>query len=622
MSAKYGRFARFAGAAAAGFGCSAVNNFTFADTIKNASDKLYDNRIKVYNGIKNLSRISSLDEVITGSYTEASVQEALFPIIEKSDVLMVAGAFFGDEGKGKTVDAIARHPDVAIVVRVNSGENAGHTVFDSQSRKYVFHLAPSGLLIPGKVNLVGPECVMDPISFFRKEVKQLIDNDVDYSDRLFIGNCHIVTPYHKILDLLSSGANASTLKGMSPIHSSKAKKRGIRMDHIFNDRTVTERRLKKDMEDYHACVARMGMSEQDVLKLCQSMNKGGITRIPDYILDFVTAKDKVGYLCDLYEKEVVKNAKFPKRTDVSHEIRKTLKDGKKILIEGPQSYWLSNAAEKFWESSTSAQTCAGGLAAAGRFNIQDYKVTVLNIHKAPGSSRVGVGANPSAFVPQDFFSMNGIDTLHDLPKGVFDKPEHFQTIHSQWMSSVEKNGIVKPGKYQGWDLGAAMAISSSEAHGECGATTKKPRVCGLFDCVAHAEVNQVQGPYLSISALDRGDIYDKLGIIVAYVYSHPTGIISNSNGRVLKNGDIIRAGDGLPTEEAMKYCHPIVKTLPGWKDTPLYAGSDWWKNHDRSKPLPAAVCNFIASIEHYTGAKVLSIGNGPKGHQIIYLKKN
>ena len=603
MSAKYGKFARFMGAAAAGFGCGAMKMVS-ADSIKDASSNLYDQRVKSFNKIKNSPRISFLDEEISGSYTEVSVEESLYPIIEKSDVLMVAGAFFGDEGKGKTVDAIARHPNVAIVVRVNSGENAGHTVFDSKTRKYVFHLAPSGLLIPGKVNLVGPECVMDPISFFRKEVKQLIDNDVEYADRLFIGNCHIVTPYHKILDLLSSGANASTLKGMSPIHSSKVKKRGIRMDHIFNDRTVTERRIKKDMEDYHACVARMGMSEQDVLKLCQSMNKDGITRIPDYILDFVTAKDKVNYLCDLYEKEVVKNDKFPKRTDVSHEIRQTLKQGKKVLIEGPQSYWLSNAAEKFWESSTSAQTCAGGLAAAGRFNIQDYKVTVLNIHKAPGSSRVGVGANPSAFVPQDFFSMNGIDTLNDLPKGVFDKPEHFQTIHNQWMSSVEKNGIVKPGKYQGWDLGAAMAISSSEAHGECGATTKKPRVCGLFDCVAHAEVNEVQGPYLSISALDRGDVYDKLGLIVAYVYSHPEGIISNSNGRVLNNGDVIRAGDGLPTEEAMKYCHPVVKTLPGWKKTPLYAGSEWWKSHDRRKALPKEVSNFIASIEHYTGAQV------------------
>eukprot|EP01064_Diplonema_japonicum_P033600 TRINITY_DN6679_c0_g1_i2.p1 TRINITY_DN6679_c0_g1~~TRINITY_DN6679_c0_g1_i2.p1 ORF type:complete len:623 (+),score=175.63 TRINITY_DN6679_c0_g1_i2:2094-3962(+) len=614
---------RLAGAAAAGFGAASAFTPIYAEeaNIKLQSKKLYEGRLKAFNEMKDLSPIDELSYTPTARYREASKEEVLYPLIEKSDVLMVAGAFFGDEGKGKTVDAIATHPKVGVVVRVNSGENAGHTVFDSATgTKYVFHLAPSGLLIPGKVNLVGPECVMDPISFFREEISQLVKNDVNYLDRLYVGNCHIVTPYHKLLDLLASGANASTLKGMSPVHASKAKKRGIRMDHIYNDRAVAEKRLAKDMEDYFAFLSRSKMTEEDVLELCKSMNRD-MVRIQPYIMDFVTAKDKVKYLMDLYEKEVINNSRFPKRGDVSHMIRETLTSGKKVLVEGPQSYWLSNAAEKFWESSTSASTCAGGLAACTRFNVSDYKVTVLNIHKAPGSSRVGVGANPSSFIPQDFFSRNGIDTLNDLPKGTFDKPADFEEIHKVWMNNVQGNGIVKPALHKGWDLGTAMAVASSETHGECGATTKKPRICGLFDCVAHAEVNQVQGPYLSISALDRGDVYDKLGVIIAYVYNHPAGRHSVSNGRTLNNGDIIKAGDALPTEEAMKYCHPVVKTLSGWKDTPLYAGSSWWKNTKHPTELPKNVADFIDTIEHFTGAKVVSIGNGPKGDQIVYLSK-
>ena len=158
-------------------------------------------------------------------------------------MIMVAGAFFGDEGKGKTVDAVARHPQCNCIARTNSGENAGHTVFDEKGNKFVFHLAPSGLLLEGKRDFVGPECVMDPISFMEKEVAQLIKAGIDYKSRLFVGNVHIVTPYHKLLDLLTSPPNSSTLKGMSPIHASKVTKRGIRMDHIYNDEAVIRRRL-------------------------------------------------------------------------------------------------------------------------------------------------------------------------------------------------------------------------------------------------------------------------------------------------------------------------------------------------------------------------------------------
>ena len=107
-------------------------------------------------------RIPELDYVPTRKYVESTKEDVLHPLIESSNVILVPGAYFGDEGKGKTVDAIARHPAVQVVARVNSGENAGHTVIGPTGIEYDFHLCPSGLLTPGKVNVVGPECVMDP----------------------------------------------------------------------------------------------------------------------------------------------------------------------------------------------------------------------------------------------------------------------------------------------------------------------------------------------------------------------------------------------------------------------------------------------------------------------------
>lgn len=136
-----------------------------------------------------------------------------------------------------------------------------------------------------------------------------------------------------------------------------------------------------------------------------------------------------------------------------------------------------------------------------------------------------------------------------------------------------------------------MAVGSAIYHGECGAVTKKPRVCGLFDCVLHYEVNSVQGPYLTISALDRGDDYDKVGITIAYVYFDPSGTTTNLNGKVYKNGDIIKAGDPVPGEAALRYCHPIVKLIDGWRETPI-------SSTQRSKfaPLPRGVCEFINTV--------------------------
>jgi adenylosuccinate synthase len=64
------------------------------------------------------------------------------------------------------------------VARVNSGENAGHTVIGANKVKYDFHLCPSGILTEGKVNCIGPECVMDPVSFMQREISQLVDTNV------------------------------------------------------------------------------------------------------------------------------------------------------------------------------------------------------------------------------------------------------------------------------------------------------------------------------------------------------------------------------------------------------------------------------------------------------------
>jgi len=584
-----------------------------------ANALLIKERQVIFEKVRDIQKLPELDYKPSGKYVESTKESVLHPLIKRANCLIVAGGFFGDEGKGKTVDAIAIHPLVKMVARVNSGENAGHTVFGPTGIKYAFNLCPSGILTPGKVNAIGPECVMDPVSFMEREIKQLSSTGVAYKETLYIGNVHLVCPHHKLLDLMGSwkAPNMSTIQGMAPVHGSKAMRKGLRMDHLFCDRAEARKRLDADLFTYFAALKNLGITEKELAKAAAANPK-----IQKHVLEFVEAPDKATYLFDLYDKVVVNNPDFPQRADVSHMLRETVKNGGKVLLEGPQSYWLSNAAEKYWEVGTSANTCASGMLAASRLNLTGLRTLVINIHKTPGSSRVGGGANPVAFLPQMHFSQ--IDAVKD----------DFMTMELDWkhvsktfFDAVQPNGIMEPGSYSNgtgtYDLGVAMACAScvEPSHGEFGVVSGRPRVVGFFDCVAHAEVMAAQGPYCSISAFDRGDVYEEYGICIAYVFQHPEGKSLSSNGRIFESGMIIKAGEQLPMQPVLEHCHPIIKKVRGWPETPIFARSDWWKGRKAPVALPEAVCEMLDIIEHFTGTRVISIGNGPKGEDIIYITR-
>ena len=146
-----------------------------------------EQQLAIFEAIKNTELVPELAHKTSLEFIVSSQEEILHPIIEENDVIVIAGSYFGDEGKGKDTDDIAHDPLIALLVRFNSGENAGHTVYHD-GKKYVFHLTPSGIMIPGKVCAIGPECVMDPVNYVEKEVGQLVRAGLDYKDKLFVGS--------------------------------------------------------------------------------------------------------------------------------------------------------------------------------------------------------------------------------------------------------------------------------------------------------------------------------------------------------------------------------------------------------------------------------------------------
>lgn len=574
-------------------------------------------RIAVFNAIKGIPRIPELDFVNSELYFPIPAAEFLDSFIQFYDIFGITGTEFGDEGKGKEVDAFIRHALIGMALRLNSGENAGHTVV-SNGEKFVFNVTPSGILVPEKICGIGPEVVLDPISYLEKEISQLKLHNVNYLERLFIGNVHIVAPHHKILDYIVKPSNSSTLKGMSPVHASMKWKTDLRLDHIHNSKDLQRKIINEDLILYNGILNEKEIDDRALMEKMLQLGEQTRTIIPEHIINFIAAKDKASFLIDLYEEKVKNNPDFPQRRDIAHMARKHLANGEKILVECAQSFWLSNNNQVHHCSATSANTTAAGTLSDGFFNFfgDKYRAAIINVAKPIANSRVGLGANPVGFVEQSYYSDKGIVRLDQL----CDKCIDFDSIQKKFYDSIQENGIINPIEYTDasgtYSILEAMAISSMREFNETGATTKKPRVVGIFDLVALKQVMEVQGPYITLSAMDRGDKYDSVGLAVGYVYHDPAGESRDSNGKVYQNGEIIKIGDQYPCENVLRFCHPIIKKLKSWKDTPIASDK---RNYD--DPLPKEVCDFIGTIEGLTGAQVISIGNGPEGKDLIYVKK-
>ncbi|HYW33017.1 MAG TPA: adenylosuccinate synthase [Gemmatimonas sp.] len=142
--------------------------------------------------------------------------------------VVVVGAQWGDEGKGKLVDVLAEKAD--WVVRYQGGANAGHTVHIGD-RSFVLHQIPSGIMHGGVRCAIGNGVVMDPETLFT-EVDELVADGIDVEGRLYVSErAHLVMPYHKLVDKASAASKAigTTGRGIGPAYEDKVARRGVRV---------------------------------------------------------------------------------------------------------------------------------------------------------------------------------------------------------------------------------------------------------------------------------------------------------------------------------------------------------------------------------------------------------
>ena len=167
--------------------------------------------------------------------------------------VVVIGAQWGDEGKGKITDLLSRSADV--VVRYQGGVNAGHTIV-VDGRVLKLHLIPSGILYPDTICLIGPGTVVDP-KVMLGELDMLLANDIDISGLRLASSAHVTMPYHRLLDLAMEKQRGdrrigTTGRGIGPTYADKSQRSGIRVIDLLDEQRLRNR-LEGPLKEKMSC---------------------------------------------------------------------------------------------------------------------------------------------------------------------------------------------------------------------------------------------------------------------------------------------------------------------------------------------------------------------------------
>jgi adenylosuccinate synthase len=274
--------------------------------------------------------------------------------------VVVVGAQWGDEGKGKLVDVLAERAD--WVVRYQGGANAGHTVVLGD-RSFVLHQIPSGILHGGVRCAIGNGVVLDPDTLFT-EIDGLVEDGIDVEGRLYVSDrAHLVLPYHKLVDAENPHTQAlgTTGRGIGPAYEDKIARRGVRvvdLRHLDRLRDLVERGTAHS----NAQLARFGSDKR------------------------VNADDAMALL------ERLAQRLLPLAEDVGLMVHRAMKSGAAILLEGAQGSLL-DVDHGTYPFVTSSNTTSGG-AAVGTGLAPTCIDAILGVVKAY-TTRVGTGPLPT-----------------------------------------------------------------------------------------------------------------------------------------------------------------------------------------------------------------------------------
>lgn len=284
-------------------------------------------------------------------------------------IIVIIGAQWGDEGKGKVVDLLADRFD--IVARYQGGHNAGHSVYVGE-KAFVLRLLPSGIIHEDKICVLGNGMVIDPKAFF-EEVDQMESQGISITpDRLKVSSrAHLIMPYHRALDhtseeRLGNEKIGTTLRGIGPAYEDKAGRRGIRVSDALSPE-VLRNRIERNLEEANRIIVLYG---QPPLYADEIYNE--ISALVERLRPFVT--------------------------ETSRFFAQAKSENQKILLEGAQATLL-DVDHGTYPFVTSSNPTAGGASVGS--GIPPHHITgVLGIVRTY-ATRVGEGPFPTEMLDQE-----------------------------------------------------------------------------------------------------------------------------------------------------------------------------------------------------------------------------
>ncbi|MGB3303695.1 adenylosuccinate synthase [Gordonia sp. (in: high G+C Gram-positive bacteria)] len=277
--------------------------------------------------------------------------------------IVLIGAQWGDEGKGKATDLLGG--SLQWVVRYQGGNNAGHTVVLPNGEQFALHLIPSGILTPGVNNVIGNGVVVDP-SVLLSELKGLEDRGVDTSALMLSADAHLLMPYHVAIDkvterFLGNSKIGTTGRGIGPCYQDKIARVGVRVADVLDEKILTQK-----------VEAALEFKNQILTKI---YNRKG--------LDPQQVVDETLELAEGFKHRIA---------DTQRLLNEALERGDTVLLEGSQGTLL-DVDHGTYPYVTSSNPTAGG-AAVGAGIGPTRITTVLGILKAY-TTRVGEGPFPT-----------------------------------------------------------------------------------------------------------------------------------------------------------------------------------------------------------------------------------
>ena len=309
--------------------------------------------------------------------------------------VVLVGAQWGDEGKGKATDLLGSRVDYCV--RYQGGNNAGHTVVIGD-KKFALHLLPSGILTPEVTPVIGNGVVID-VGVLFEEIDGLEAQGIDTSNLLISANAHLITPYHVTLDkvterFLGNSKIGTTGRGIGPSYADKTSRLGIRVQDLFDEKIL------------RAKIEGSLLSKNQVL--VKVFNRRSVT-VDEVVENLMQHAERLQ----------------PYVADTSLLLNRALDENKVVLLEGGQGTLLDVDHGTYPFVTSSNPTAGGACAGSG---IGPTKITgVVGILKAY-TTRVGSGPFPTELLDEDGEKLRtiggerGVTTGRPRRCGWFDAP--------------------------------------------------------------------------------------------------------------------------------------------------------------------------------------------------------